>query len=225
VLVLVRDEFRHHRASLTSSGTVCSMASAEHWDTVYGTRRANEMSWFQASPDTSVRLLSRYATRGGAFIDVGAGESVLADTLLDQGWTDVTVLDVSTEAVSAVQTRLAGRAGVSFVVADLLDWEPDRQYDAWHDRAVLHFLVDAAQQDHYSRVSADAIRQGGIAVVGTFATDGPTHCSGLPTCRYDVPMLAALCGSHFALEHHEREEHLTPSGAIQPFTWVVLRRL
>lgn len=200
------------------------MPNADHWDTVYGTKRPQDVSWFQESPATSIRLLSRYAAADGSVIDVGAGESVLADSLLASGWPDVTVLDVSGEAVAAVQERLAGTQGVSFIVADLLDWRPERQYDAWHDRAVLHFLVDPAQQGRYAGVSADAIRPGGVAVLGTFATDGPAQCSGLPTCRYDAPMLAALCGSQFILEHHEREEHHTPSGAVQPFTWVVLRR-
>jgi len=201
------------------------MAVAEHWDTVYTRKRAYEVSWFQDRPDTSLRLLTRFADRGGSVIDVGAGESFLADALLDEGWADVTVLDVSREAISVVERRLAGHVGTSFVVADLLDWQPDRRYDAWHDRAVLHFLVDSDQQHEYSAISASAIRRGGVAVLGTFAVDGPTACSGLPTCRYDAPMLAALCGSGFRLEHHEREEHRTPSGSLQPFTWVVLRRL
>ena len=201
------------------------MAAAEHWDTVYGSKRPDELSWFQGRPETSLRLLSRFAPAGGSVIDVGAGESYLADALLDAGWPDVTVLDVSREAVAAVRSRLGDRPGASFVVTDLLEWQPDRQYDAWHDRAVLHFLTERAQQARYRDVSATALRPGGVAVLGTFAPDGPTTCSGLPTCRYDAPMLSALCGSNFALEHHEREEHRTPRGAVQPFTWVVLRRL
>lgn len=198
---------------------------AEHWDSVYGTKRADEVSWFQERPETSLRLLTRFARPGGSVVDVGAGASLLADALLDAGWPDVTVLDVSREAVEAVRHRLAGRTGASFVVADLLDWQPERQYDAWHDRAVLHFLTEPAQQERYRDVSVRALRPGGVAVLGTFAPDGPMTCSGLATCRYDAPMLSALCGSTFALEHHEREEHRTPWGATQPFTWVVLRRL
>jgi 2-polyprenyl-3-methyl-5-hydroxy-6-metoxy-1,4-benzoquinol methylase len=201
------------------------VTTAEHWDNVYGTKRPDEVSWFQASPDTSVRLLTRFADPAGSLIDVGAGESLLADVLLDQGWADVSVLDVSAEAVAAVQARLQGRPEASFIVADVLAWRPERRYDAWHDRAVLHFLVDPSDQKHYSAISASAIRAGGVAVLGTFAPDGPTQCSGLPTCRYDAVMLGSLCGDEFALEHHEREEHLTPWGVQQPFTWVVLRRL
>jgi 2-polyprenyl-3-methyl-5-hydroxy-6-metoxy-1,4-benzoquinol methylase len=201
------------------------MPGAEHWDAVYGSKQADQVSWFQERPETSLRLLSRFASARGSVVDVGAGESFLVDALLDDGWIDVTVLDVSREAVEAVQERLADRAGASFVVSDLMEWKPERQYDAWHDRAVLHFLTEPAQQERYRDVAATALLPGAVAVLGTFAPDGPTTCSGLPTCRYDAPMLSALCGSTFALEHHEREEHRTPWGAVQPFTWVVLRRL
>jgi len=139
---------------------------------------------------------------------------------------ELAVLDqVWGEAVAVVEEQLAEYRGVSFIVADLLDWQPDRQYDAWHDRAVLHFLTDRDQQVRYAEVSAASVRPGGIAVIATFAPDGPAECSGLPTCRYDALMLSALCGPMFALEHHEREEHRTPWGAAQPFTWAVLRRL
>ena len=100
--------------------------NAHHWDAVYGTGRSDEVSWFQARPDTSLRLLERFSGPRDAVIDVGAGESVLADMLLDRGWSDVTVLDVSGAAVSAVEARLQGRAGASFLVADVLDWRPER---------------------------------------------------------------------------------------------------
>ena len=170
-------------------------------------------------------MLATYGGPASAVVDVGAGVSQLPDELLGAGWTDVTVLDVSPEAVATVQTRLAGRVGLSFVVADVLTWRPDRLYDVWHDRAVLHFLVDPESQQRYADTSAAALQAGGIAVLGVFAPDGPTQCSGLPTCQYDATTLSALCGSNFSLVHHEREEHRTPTGALQPFTWAVLRRL
>ena len=119
-----------------AGGTVSTVGGAQHWDTVYGTRRPDEVSWFQERPVTSLQLLTRFADAGGALVDVGAGESFLADELLKLGWRDVTVLDVSAEAVAAVEHRLTGRDGVSFIVTDLLAWSPSRQYDAWHDRAV-----------------------------------------------------------------------------------------
>lgn len=199
--------------------------AAEHWDTVYGTKASDELSWTQGQPVTSLRLLTSALSALGAVIDVGAGASRLADALLDVGCSDVTVLDVSAEALALVRDRLRERQGsVSFVVADVLSWQPERRYDAWHDRAVFHFLVRPDQQEQYVATAARAVRPGGALVLGTFAADGPTQCSGLSTARYDADSLAAAFGPAFTLEHSEREEHVTPGGAGQPFTWVVLRR-
>jgi len=196
-----------------------------HWDTVYGTKAADEVSWFQRQPTTSQRLLALAVSPRGAVIDVGAGASTVADGLLDAGWPDVTVLDVSPKAVALVRERLRERAkSVSFVVADVLSWNPERTYDAWHDRAVFHFLVRPDHREQYVATASRAVRSGGLLVLGTFAADGPTQCSGLPTARYDADKLAAVFASDFSMEHSEREEHLTPGGGVQPFTWAVLRR-
>lgn len=198
---------------------------AGHWDAVYGGKPASDLSWYQERAATSLRLVELADPAHGSVVDVGAGASYLVDGLLDAGWRDVTLLDVSHEALDLVRSRLAARAAdVSFVVADLLQWPPDRAYDVWHDRAVLHFLISPADREQYVRLASRAVAPGGALVVGSFAEDGPEQCSGLPTARYDAPALAAVLGPAFALEHHEREEHLTPWGAVQPFTWGVLRR-
>jgi SAM-dependent methyltransferase len=221
-----------------------STSAAEHWDTVYGTKAADEVSWFQRQPTTSQRLLTSVSSPSGAVVDVGAGASTLVDTLLDAGWSDVTVLDVSAKALALVRDRVSDRVdrvsdrvgeqphdlprkrpgSTSFVVADVLSWQPERTYDAWHDRAVFHFLVQPDRRDQYVATASRAVRPGGAVVLGTFAADGPTQCSGLPTARYDADGLAAVFAPGFSLEHSEREEHVTPGGAVQPFTWVVLRR-
>ena len=199
--------------------------AAGHWDTVFETRALDEVSWFQAVPTTSLRLLERWARRDGALIDVGAGASTLVDRLLAAGWEDVTVLDVSGAALTKVGQRLGDRSGaVTFVNADVRSWQPDRTYDAWHDRAVFHFLVDPADRDRYVSMTARAVAPGGVVVLATFADDGPTRCSGLPTSRYSSADLVRVFGPAFDLEHAEREEHTTPSGVVQPFSWVVLRR-
>lgn len=196
-----------------------------HWGTVYTTKPIDSVGWFERRPDTSLRLVTSYGQPQPSVIDVGAGASLLTDELLDLGWTDLTVLDVSSEALAIASGRLEGHGGpVSFVVANLLSWQPQRQYDLWHDRAVFHFLVDAADRQRYVDTSARAVRPGGVLVLGTFATDGPTQCSGLPAQRYDANSLAEQFGTTFDLVHSERQEHQTPGGIIQPFTWVVLRR-
>lgn len=199
--------------------------SASHWDATYQTKDITDVSWFQPRPDTSCRLIAGATPRTGAVIDIGAGASTLADCLVADSWPDVTVLDVSSEALATVRARLAGRDSVlSFIVADLLVWQPSRHYDVWHDRALFHFFVDPPARDTYVATATAAVSTGGVLVLATFATDGPTQCSGLPVARYDAAALADVFGEAFILEHTEREEHVTPSGAVQPFTWVVLRR-
>ncbi|MGH3977117.1 MAG: methyltransferase domain-containing protein [Pseudonocardiaceae bacterium] len=191
-----------------------------HWNTVYATKAADEVSWYEPVPATSRRLITLAAT-SGRVIDVGAGASGLADALVSAGY-DVTVLDVSANALAQVRERLGQKA--TYVVADLLNWTPADSYAAWHDRAVFHFLTDPDDQARYVDLAARAIQAGGALVMGTFAPTGPESCSGLPTTRHDADSLARLFAGSFTLEHTETEEHVTPWGAIQPFTWVVLRR-
>jgi SAM-dependent methyltransferase len=219
--------------------------SADHWSEVYQTKPAHQVSWYQADPTVSLRLLTSLRPRPASVIDVGAGASVLVDALIDEANTraadpdatepdvtesdvtllDVTLLDVSESALDVVRRRLAGRdRGVTYLVADIVHWSPQRQWDAWHDRAVFHFLVDAAQRAAYVDTASRAVAPGGALVIGAFALDGPQQCSGLPTARYDADGLAAAFGHAFTLEHAEREVHRTPGGADQAFTWVVLRR-
>lgn len=193
-----------------------------HWDEVYATKDVEAVSWFQPTPEVSLRLIELVP---GSVVDVGAGASTLVDSLLAQGRTDVTVLDVSAEALEVTRRRLGDRGSeASFVAADVLRWEPGRTFDCWHDRAVFHFLTAPEQQSSYVRTASRAIAPGGGLVLGTFAPDGPEQCSGLPTARYDAAGLAAVFGDDFVLEHAETEVHHTPWGSDQSFTWVLLRR-
>lgn len=196
--------------------------TAAHWDAVYSSKAADEVSWFQREPEVSLRLLQAALDgRPGRVVDVGAGASVLGDRLVATGW-QVTLLDVSAEALAGARARLGD--GATYVVADVLDWDPTEPVDAWHDRAVFHFLTDAADRSRYTALATRAVRTGGVVVLGAFAEDGPEQCSGLPTTRWSAAGLAAAFGAGWSLERSEREEHTTPWGAVQPFTWVVLRR-
>lgn len=139
------------------------------------------------------------------------------------------MLDVSAAALEQVAGRVAAqlpdsRGALSVVVADLLEWIPGRSYDLWHDRAVFHFLVEPADRSRYVATARRAVASGGALVLGTFAPDGPASCSGLPAARYDAAGLAAQFAPDFDLEHTEAEQHTTPAGRVQPFSWVVLRR-
>ena len=196
-----------------------------HWERVYETRSTDEVSWFQAEPSVSRRLVEAAVGTNGSVVDVGAGASRLVDLLLDDGFTDLTVLDVSARALAVVRQRLGQRSTeVTWVHGDVLDWHPGRSFDVWHDRAVFHFLTDPQDRSRYVELVQRVVHPGGTVIVATFAPDGPTDCSGLPVSRSDAAGLASMFGEAFVLGHTEREEHLTPSGALQPFTWAVLHR-
>jgi trans-aconitate methyltransferase len=196
-----------------------------HWNGVFADKGPDQMSWHQDEPALSLALIRQWAGPGDSVIDIGAGSSLLGDRLLDLGWSDVTLLDVSGEALALDRARLAGSMEhVTLVNADVRHWMPKRRYDVWHDRAVLHFLVDAIDREHYVRAVLQALSRGGILVIAAFAPDGPDQCSGLAVRRYGVDDLVELFEPHFSLEDSRREEHATPFGTVQPFTWVVLRR-
>ena len=200
--------------------------TAEHWEHVYATKPTTEASWFQRQPEVSLRLIESLASgTESAIIDVGAGSSLLVDRLLARDFSDLTVLGISHHVIDEVRQRLGENAAtVNTVCHDLLRWVPDRQFDIWHDRAVLHFLVEPSERDRYVKIAERAVREQGALVIGTFAEDGPTQCSGLPVARYSVEDLAELFSTSFMLATHEREQHVTPAGVVQPFAWVVLRR-
>src|SRR5262245_39722522 len=197
------------------------MSTSSHWERVYATHSSSEVSWYQAEPVTSLRLVAAAArSRRDAIIDVGAGASRLVDRLVDDGFSDVTVLDASSAALDETRARLGAHASaVRVVVADLRAFAPDRHYDIWHDRAVFHFPTDVADRARYVDLASRAVLPGGKLIVATFAEDGPTHCSGLPVARYGPDDLATAFAPAFRLLAHERDEHVTPSGLIQPFTW------
>jgi trans-aconitate methyltransferase len=194
-----------------------------HWDGVYGRSAVTEVSWFQREPAFSLRLIAAAGLGpDDAVIDVGGGASVLVDRLLEAGNRDVTVLDIAAGALAMSRSRLGDRADqVHWVTGDLLDWRPDRRYGLWHDRAVFHFLTERADRDRYRSVLDGAVAAGGYAVVAAFAVDGPAHCSGLPTARYAPEDLAAEFPA-FRTVSTAREEHHTPAGRVQPFSWVLL---
>ncbi len=197
-------------------------AAASHWDEVYSTKDVETVSWHQRVPTTSLRLIGPPRR---TLVDIGAGASPLVDHLLQAGWIHVTLLDVSATGLDLTLTRLVDNTDrVGAVVSDVLSWSPDRTYDVWHDRAVLHFLTDPADRAAYAVLAARTLGPGGRLVIGGFAPDGPTHCSGMPTARRLADELAAEFGERFDLEHTEHETHMTPSGSAQEFTWIVMTR-
>lgn len=201
---------------------------AEYWDNRYRTVGAEQVSWYDPDLRTSLDLLENAGISAAtSVIDVGGGAALLVDHLVARGLTDLTVVDVAGAALDESRRRLAGQPAASlvqWVVADLLEWEPDRQWDVWHDRAVFHFLTQEDQVRAYRARVDRAVAPGGHVVLGTFAPDGPPSCSGLPVVRYATDELARVLGDGFELETSCHEDHLTPSGHVQPFSWVLLRR-
>jgi SAM-dependent methyltransferase len=197
-----------------------------HWENVYTTKRENEVSWFQQSPAPSLDLIVQAgATRESAIVDIGGGASRLVDNLIEEGFEDVTVLDLSGAALAAAKSRLGASAeGVSWIVADATTWEPARTYDIWHDRAAFHFLTDANDRVAYIGRLGRGLRIGGHAIIATFALDGPEKCSGLPVARYDSESLGRTLGTAFELVHTQRHEHATPWDSRQIFQFSVFRR-
>ena len=196
---------------------------ARHWDGRYRAADPTAVSWFQEHATVSLALMDAVGcTPGTAVLDVGGGASTLVDDLLARGQRDVTVLDVSAAALAAARARLGDPPGVTWVVHDLLTWHPPRRWDLWHDRAVLHFLVDDGDRATYASQLRRTLVPGGSFVIGAFAADGPTRCSGLPVRRYSPADLVALLGDVEVVEQR-RDVHRTPGGAAQPFTWVAGR--
>jgi SAM-dependent methyltransferase len=199
---------------------------AEHWGRVYETTADDAVSWYEPEPRASLEALALADIPVRAsLVDVGAGSSRLVEHLLDRGATDLTVVDIAASAFETSRARLGPRAGrVDWAVADVTQWRSDRLFDVWHDRAVFHFMTEPAQRDGYRAALRTATSAGSWLVIATFADDGPERCSGLPVQRYSGPGLIAEFGSDFVAHDVWRDEHRSPGGVIQPFTWAVMRR-
>ena len=197
-----------------------------HWEQVYRTKGPDQVSWFQAEARLSRVLIERAAPdRAARIIDIGAGASTLVDGLLASGYRHITVVDLSSTALFLAQQRLgSAAASVIWRAADVLTAAfPAAAFDVWHDRAVFHFLTDAADRMRYVAQVRAAVRPGGHVIVATFAEDGPTRCSGLDVARYSADTLHAEFGAGFVVLESRRELHTTPSGSEQAFTYCVCR--
>jgi len=199
-----------------------------HWQDIYAKSDETQVSWYRPHLDMSLRLIDGLKlSADSAFIDVGAGRSTLVDDLLARGFRDVTALDVSAAALAQSRRRM-GLSGdiVRWMNYDVFDAKlPADRYDVWHDRAVFHFLVNEKEQAEYAEIAARCVRSGGHLLIATFAPDGPERCSNMTVRRYDAASLAARFAPDFEPVAEEREQHRTPMGSVQPFTYLLLRRV
>jgi SAM-dependent methyltransferase len=197
-----------------------------HWETVYASKGEAGVSWYQAEPRLSLELIRAVAPpAGGRVIDVGGGASVLVDRLLDLPFERIAVLDIAETALEKARRRLGDRAGrVEWIAADVIEIRDVGTFDVWHDRAVFHFLTDAADRKKYADLARRTVPEGGHLVIASFADDGPKRCSDLDVCRYNAGSMAEELGEGFSLVDQARETHTTPWNSPQAFFYGVFRR-
>ena len=190
-----------------------------HWQNVYATKGETEVSWFQDSPAISHEMIRAASPdQNAATIDIGGGASRLVDVLLQDGYRDIAVLDLSANALDAAKKRIGSAASkVDWIVADVTTWQPARTWDVWHDRAAFHFLTDPRDRAAYVERLRSAVAAGGHVIIATFAPDGPEKCSGLPVQRHDSASLSAELGPGFELVETRSEMHHTPWQSTQAF--------
>ncbi len=190
----------------------------QHWNDVYSRKAENEVSWFEASPSRSLELIGRSdIERSAPIIDIGGGLSRLAGALVETGYTDVTVLDISPEAIRKVLTNHPIGSSIRTIIGDVTSWKPVRNYALWHDRAVLHFLTDEAERAAYRSTLRTALAPKGHVIIATFAPSGPERCSGLIVRRYGREELIMWLGDEFIPLDSFEFDHTTPGGAVQRF--------
>lgn len=191
-----------------------------HWENIYQTKQPNDVSWTQDIPRISLEFIQKARLpKDARIIDVGGGDSKLVDYLLQEGYNDLTVLDISRAAIERAQQRLGNQAGlVNWIVGDVLDFHPTEKYDCWHDRAAFHFQTEEAAIEQYLSIAREAVR--GIIIIGTFSVDGPKKCSRLEIKQYDEGgMKNKFEKFDFKNVECKREDHITPAGSVQNFVF------
>ncbi|WP_417670127.1 class I SAM-dependent methyltransferase [Roseibium sp.] len=202
------------------------ISSLDHWQAAWTDRDSTGVSWYEPTPGVSLSLIRKHcAVTTPSVIDIGGGASALVDNLLASDHGDLAVLDIAAPALDVAKTRLGPQAeNVDWIVSNILDWQPNKNFDIWHDRAAFHFLTEMDDQRSYIRVMEQALKVGGILIIGTFAPGGPEKCSGLPVRQHDAESLSALLGVRYELLEQLIHMHSTPGGAMQKFSFCAFRR-
>jgi len=201
-------------------------SSKLHWDNVFKTKASEKVSWFQAYPKTSIEFVNLLDLPLDAnIIDIGGGDSHFVDALLDKGFKNIYVLDISSEAIERAKQRLGERASkVNWIISDVTDFKPQVQFDLWHDRAAFHFLTTEESIYKYVSIAEGAIMKDGYLILGTFSENGPKKCSGLEIKQYSEASMSARFEFSFDRIKCITEDHLTPSNTVQNFLFCSFRK-
>ena len=189
----------------------------QHWENIYSHKQPNEVSWTQEIPETSMKFIHSFnLPKTARIIDIGGGDGKLVDFLVEEGYKNVTVLDISEKALERAKTRLGNKADqVTWIASDILNFAPEGKYEVWHDRAAFHFLTTTTQIANYLNTAENAVV--GHMVIGTFSENGPLKCSGLPIKQYSEVELQETLATGFEKINCIIEDHTTPFGTIQNF--------
>ena len=199
----------------------------KHWENIYQTKKLKDVSWFQPTPETSLDFFKQFNVPTTAkVIDIGGGDSFLVDHLLDLGYQDISVLDISAAAIDRAKQRLGDKANnVKWIVADAATFKPTEKYDFWHDRAAFHFLTDEQEIANYLQISQESINPTGVLVIGTFSEQGPKKCSGIEIKQYSETTMTDQLKKFFEKIKCITVDHLTPFDTIQNFVFCSFRKL
>ena len=200
------------------------MDNKKHWENIYQKKEIDGVSWYQKVPNESLQLIQKYSiSNSDKIIDIGCGKSFLADNLLELNYNDISLIDISSNALKEVKDRLQNKS-LNFIETDILNFNSNDKYDIWHDRAVFHFITDGEGIKKYISLCNDYINKEGILIIGTFAEDGPLKCSGIETKRYSVDQISDLFEENFELVESFKMLHKTPFNTEQSFSFCVLKK-
>ena len=200
------------------------MDNKKHWENIYQKKEIDGVSWYQKVPVESLQLIKKYSiSNSDKIIDIGCGKSFLADNLLELNYTDISLVDISSNALKEVKDRLQNKS-LNFIETDILNFNSNDKYDIWHDRAVFHFITGREGIKKYISLCNEYINKEGVLIIGTFAEDGPLKCSGLEIKRYSVDQISDLFKETFELVESFKMLHKTPFDTEQSFSFCVLRK-
>ncbi len=203
------------------------MNKKQHWENVFATKQPAEVSWYQQTPQQSLEFIDQLSIpKTAAIIDIGGGDSFFVDHLLQLGYSNITVLDISAEAINKAKHRLGEKSSrVNWVVSDILEFKSETKFDCWHDRAAFHFLTTPQEINEYLAIAQQHIITSGKMIIGTFSTEGPEKCSGLPVKQYDENILTDTLQKWFEKIRCITTDHITPFKTIQNFLFCSFRKI